>query len=116
MDNFIIFLKEYGVYLVSAILLIGEVLLMILKKRPLTLDSFQDALNQCLTQLPELIKYVEVPGNGVAKKNRVIDACLDFVSTLIGRSLSDIEKRFIINNVDSQIELILSTPKKKEVL
>ena len=47
MDNFIIFLKEYGVYLVSAILFIGEVLLMILKKRPLTLDSFQDALNQC---------------------------------------------------------------------
>ena len=113
MQAFIEFIQAYWQYISFGILIFIEVLLIILKKKPITLDVFLDAVRQCICNLPKMINHVERPGDGEDKKDEVIDFCVDFVSDILNRNLTAEEVNYVVNVCSDHIEKVLSTPQKK---
>ena len=116
MTEFIEFCREYGVYVLTFVCFVVELILIIIKRKPQTVDDFLLALNEVRTKLPELISKVECPGNGEIKKNKVLDIAEHALTKSIGRGLSDKEFASVRKIFGDDIETILSTPQKKENL
>lgn len=113
MQSVLDFLSTYWTYISAGIIILIEVLIVILKKRPITLDVFLDAVRQCVCNLPKMISYVEGPGHGDEKKEQVILYGLAYVSDLLHRDLTVSESKYVEATISEQIEKILSTPQKK---
>lgn len=113
MSAFIEFLKEYKEVLVSGFCLISTIVLILIKRRPKTIDDFLMIVDEVCLSLPTLINKVECVGNGLAKKKEVRSSALGVISKQLGRSLSESEISFALKTIDSSIEDILSTPQKK---
>lgn len=114
MTDFINFIKEYGIYILSAFSIIIEVFIILVKKNPKTLDDFLDCLHRVETLLPDMIIDVERPGSGTEKKEEVITRALFNMKHLLGRDLSKSEMAIFNKNVSDQIENVLASPTKKE--
>lgn len=116
MDIVFQFLKDYKEYVLlafSLLLVILDLMILIFKKRPTTIDDFESCLSDVFSFLPSLILKVEEPGNGAAKKAKVIDAAIKILKSKLGRDLSVRESSFSREAFSGQIEMILSTPIKK---
>lgn len=113
MQSVIDFIQTYWTYISAGILILIEVLILFLKKRPKTLDDFTHYLAQCLYHLPQFINDCEVPGHGDEKKNYVLAQAIGYMQVALGRGLSFSENRIVEENVLKQIEIVLSTPQKK---
>lgn len=107
------FLKEWNPVIVPGLVLILDLLIIFLKRRPKTLDDFENCLKDMLNNLPYLINYVECPGHGEEKKEKVLLHCLSVLEGKMGRPLSDREDSYAEETLSEQIEVILSTPQKK---
>ena len=116
MTEFIEFCREYGVYCLTFLCFVIEIVLIIIKRKPKTVDDFLLALNEVRTKLPELISKVECPGNGEVKKNKVMEIAEKALTKSISRGLSDKEFAAVRKILSDDIEAILSTPTKKEIL
>ena len=82
------------------------------KKKTNILDSVKEDL---VEWLPIAINIAEVNGTtGSNKKSDVILKALSFVSNKLGRKLTGDEQVYFASFVGKQIEMILSTPQKKE--
>ena len=114
MNEIIDFCRQNLVLIVSIATLVAEIIFVIIKRRPKTLDDFIFALNEVRSSISLLVERVEVPGNGSEKKQSVIDGALTVLSRLLGRELSEKEKVYAVKLFDVDIENVLSAPTKKE--
>lgn len=115
MKEFIEFLKEYWFELSAGLFALIEIILIIVKRKPKSIDDFKLAVQEALAIVPELVLSCERPGEGYLKKQEVILSSLKLVSRLLGRKLTDNEVRFVSDSVSDKIETVLSTPTKKEI-
>lgn len=115
MENILNFLKEWSPYIVSGIIVVLDILILLLKRRPKTFDDFILALHDVRAEVACFVSDVEVPGEGSAKKNEVIKLSLDLLSRLLKRPLSDTEITMATNDISRQIEEVLEAPQKKGV-
>lgn len=110
------FIKENIILILAVISILFEMLILISKKKPKTLDDFLDLLHQCVSdKLPEFINSVEIPGNGSDKKIKVVLKAKDFICKKLGRNFSQKEDEIFYEYVSKAIESILTTPQKKEI-
>lgn len=111
----IAFIEKYGLYILAIFSILLELIVILIKRKPKTFDDFVSILSECALSLPSMISSVEVPGKGYEKKIAVIDSFKKLVSKKLGRALSNKEMKIFSDFVSSQIELILTTPQKKEI-
>ena len=116
MSSFVEFLKEYWFQLATGLFFIVEVVLLVIKRKPKSIDDFKLVLEEVLAVVPELVISRERPGEGSTKKLEVITSCISLISSKLGRKLTDSEKGLITAQVAAKIETVLSTPTKKENL
>ena len=115
MNQFIEFMREYWFQLATGVFAVVEIILIIVKRKPKSIDDFKLVLEEVLAAVPELVISRERPGEGSTKKLEVITSCIALVSNKLGRKLTDSEKGIITSQVASKIETVLSTPTKKEI-
>ena len=107
-------LKKYGVYMLLGLILLFEILILIFKRKPKTLDEFLSILHEVVAnRLPILINSAESQVSASIKKLNVVDAAYAIVKSQLGRELSSKEKAVFQSYVSESIEMILSTPQKK---
>lgn len=110
------FLQAYWFYLYAFIVVFFDILILVIKRRPKTLDDFTLILNEsCSVFLPVLINKFEEPGNGENKKIHVIDSMRSIIFKRLGRKMCSREEKIFNEYVSDRIESILSTPQKKEL-
>lgn len=108
------FIVQNSGLILSICCVLLEVLLLLTKNRPKTLDEFLDAVHQIVSEkVPEFIKKVECPGNGIEKKIYVLEMCNEYTQKILKRKLTDKELKVCESYFSKSIELILSTPQKK---
>ena len=108
------FCRQNLVLIVGILTLVVEIIFVIIKRRPKTLDDFIFALTEVRTEVANIVSYVEVPGNGQEKKAKVIDIASKLLCKLLGRELTDKEKVYAVKLFETDIENVLSAPTKKE--
>lgn len=113
MQAVINFIQTYWTYISAGILILIEVLILILKKRPKSIDDFKSCLDQVINLVPHLILDAEHPGDGEKKKELVVAYALAMFKKLLNRDITDSEYHIVKEAVQEQVELILSTPQKK---
>lgn len=114
MNEVIQFIKDYWTYISVVILVLFDLIVLLVKRRPKTLDDFKVIVSESLCRLPDMINYVEVPGQGAEKKAKVKTLLIGLVEKRLGRVLTKKENSLVEELSDSQIEAILTTPTKKE--
>lgn len=114
MKEFIDFVREYGLYLLGSLCFVIEVIVILIKRKPKSIDDFKLALTEALSIVPELVISRERPGEGELKKKEVLISCKKLIERRLGRGLSSNESLLVDSAVDTQIETVLSTPTKKE--
>lgn len=114
MKEFLDFLQQYKELLACGLCIVFSLITFIIKKKPMSLDEFILAVKNVCLALPEIINDVEAPKNGALKKARVEVVALNIIRKSLGRSLTQNERSYFIDEIDKTIELILSTPQKKE--
>lgn len=107
------FLKEWNPIIVPGLVLILDLLIIFLKRRPKTLDDFENCLKDVLNILPSYIRDVECEGHGDEKKKKVVRNSLSLLERRLGRNLSIRENRYAEKAISGQVENVLSTPQKK---
>ena len=107
------FLKEWSPVIVPGLIVFFDVLLLLLKRKPQTIDDFFHAIEVVVGNLPSYINKVEVPGNGADKRLKVISLARKALLSILGRDLSVSEYRYFETTISGQIEDVLSTPQKK---
>ena len=111
-----IIFKEYGLYMFLGLIFIIELIILLFKRKPKTLDEFLFILHEvAANRLPILINEVEKPGLGLEKKEFVRLGAYRIVKKELGRELSSKEIEVFNNYICQAIEMILSTPQKKGV-
>ena len=113
MNEFVKFIREYGVYILESLTFVCFVITLFIKRRPKTLDDFLYCLSEVRSNLPAFISKVECPGNGSTKKAAVLKAADSMLSHKLGRKTTKKESEIAANLFSSDIEAILSTPQKK---
>lgn len=108
------FLRDYWQYISAALLVIIDIAILLLKKRPSSKDVLMDAVRKCYLRLPFSIQEAEEKcDNGSARKNYVLEDLLTFIETYCKRELTQSELRMFYNSFSYLIEEVLSTPTKK---
>ena len=69
MNDFIEFLKTYWFQLATGLFSVIEIILIVIKRKPKSIDDFRLAVSEVLTFIPEYVKKVEKPGNGEDQKH-----------------------------------------------
>ena len=109
------FLKAHYDFVLSCILFILTLVVFIIRKRPVTkVGLLSEIKEKVLERIPLLISMVEHPKDGDAKKNLVIESSLEFITQLVGHTLSDVERDYFVTFVSNSIESILNTPERKK--
>lgn len=114
MTEFVNFCREYGLYILHVLSLIIGVIFIIIKRKPKTVDDFLYCLNEIRLLVPQVVNEVECPGNGESKKAAVIECLINLFEKTLGRKTTEKEKEIAANLLSSDIEVVLSTPQKKE--
>lgn len=116
MKEFLAFLSEYKELLVSFVCLVATILCIVLKRKPKTLDEFNSCLIEVLNHIPEFVIQVEKEGHGYEKKINVMNLCKNRLQKELGRELSEKEIELVDRLSSNEIELVLSTPRKKDII
>ena len=106
--------REWVIFGFALISVVFNVLGTILgaNKKTNILDSVKEAV---IEWLPIAINLAEVSGtSGDNKRSVVIRTALGFVAKKLGRQLTEDESVYFTSFVGNQLEMILSTPQKKE--
>lgn len=115
MQQFGDFIVENWQWLITLIMTFLAVFTALLKKKKIVVsDIFADAVNMVLIKLPEFIKSMEISElEGKDKKQLVITACFQYITTILNRDLESYETSYLEGILSTSIEKILSTPTKK---
>lgn len=116
MTEFFNFCREYAVYILGGLCFVFQVVCLLVKRRPKTVDEFLYALNEVRLLVPGYVKAVECPGNGDTKKKAVIKIIEDLLARKLKRNITDKECAILDSLVDADIEAVLAAPTKKEIL
>lgn len=106
--------REWVIFGIGLVSILFNVLNSILSanKKTNILDSVKEAV---IEWLPIAINLAEVSGtSGENKRSAVIRNALGFVAKKLGRQLTEDESIYFTSYVGNQLEMILSTPQKKE--
>ena len=117
MQEFISFLQENWRFLVELILLVIS-LIIVLVKPSAKIKVPESVIALAMASLPVYIQQAEDSigsGNGLSKKEFVLNKVLEFISSKTGFSVAALSKlNYILDDFDSSIELILSCPVRKK--
>ena len=110
-------MKEFILNNLSTILtcvtIVLSVILIIVKRRPTTIDEFAEAVDSIFEFLPSAISKVEHPGDGALKKEKVFNYAIGLIERFLGRSITEKERSIVSDRIDRFIESVLETPQKK---
>ena len=110
------FLEDYWQYISVALVFIFEIIIMIVKRRPMSLDAFQSAWDSALKKIPSFIVLAESLSDeytGSGKKEIVLNRTLKYIQDELGRELTDKEEARVEGSISAFIEAILYCPTKK---
>ena len=116
MKEVIQFIQDYWQYISVAIIFVFEIILMFIKKKPMSLDAFQEAWNEALKKIPSFIYSAECLSDeytGEGKKEIVITRTLSYIQERLGRQLTEKEVSRVEGSISSFIEAVLYCPTKK---
>lgn len=116
MTEFIEFCQEYGVYLLTFVCFVIEIIFIFIKRRPKTVDDFLYTLQEIRLRVPGVVAAVEVSGNGEAKRSAVINYLTKEFEKVLGRKITEKECVIVSDLISKDIEAVLSAPTKKEIL
>lgn len=106
------FIKTYWKLIVALILVVLDIVLIVIKKRPF---KVVDAVTATISDiLPKLILDAEAEypqGHGDLKLELVVQLCKNFLISSLGLTASEVERYEAY--IKLRVEAILSTPKKK---
>ena len=114
MEKFSQFLVDNWQYISSAIAAIFSIIIIVVKKRPKTLDDFTSTLESALVEVASLCSLVEHPGDGQEKKRLVIERVKSIVHNSLGRELTKKEIAIIDEVASQQIEQVLNAPHRSK--
>lgn len=114
MEKFSQFLVDNWQYISSAIAAIFSIIIIIIKKRPKTLDDFVEALNYSLTLVPQQCAVVEHDGDGSEKKRQVVKFAVNSVRNSLHRELTDAEVALIEKRASVLVEDVLDAPHRSK--
>ena len=114
MEKFSQFLVDNWQYISSAIAAIFSIIIIIVKRRPKTMDDFVRSVDYALTQVASYCSSVEHPGDGEEKKRLVIKFVKNSVHNSLGRELTEKEISIIEKAASEQIEDVLSAPSRSK--
>lgn len=109
------FLREYWSFIATAILLLLQVVLIIIKRRPKRFDEFVQVIQEAIAKLPMFICEAEETGDysGIEKKELVLAWCLQYCEKRLGHDLNDFQFDYFYKSIATYIEKILACPTKK---
>lgn len=113
--EFVNYLKDHPELIASAILFVLALITLIIKRRPKSLDEFVSILSDVVTGVADYMNQVEVPGNGIIKREKVISLCTEEMSKRLKRPLTVQEEAVVRLNVSDQIEKVMDAPHRKEI-
>lgn len=117
MQELLNFMRDNWQWLSSLLaFLVLEIIVLITKKKPLSLDEFDEAYNKVLQLVPGLISLIEEsvgPGSGSIKKEIVIDKALTRMEFYLHRDLTQIEADVVSKGVSDFVERVMASPQKK---
>lgn len=115
METFLNFLVNYWQYISVGLVFIFEIILLIVKKRPMSLDAFQSAWNEAMKKIPSYIYAIEHHDelSGEGKKEAVVQRTLSYISGELDRELTEKEVSRVEGSISAFIEAILYCPTKK---
>ena len=114
MQELVTFLVNNWQWLLTALLAFISFIIHLVSKRPLA-DCFNKVFDGYLAfQFVHDMNYAETrfPGDGKAKKQYVINQCLEYFSKYI--KLDDYYKKLVTSSISIMIENALSVPRKKD--
>lgn len=114
MNQFVEFMRDNWKFVVALVFCIVEIVFIFVKRKPKSIDDFKCVLAEVESIVPELVISRERPGEGELKKKEVIGSCIKLVERRLGRGLSDNEKSLIESSIDKKVEVVLTTPTRKE--
>ena len=112
-------LKEYWKYILAAFLGIISLIvstIIIVKKSGGKMTIWEALKIAVLEKIPSWIAIVEKKGSGEEKKNAVLNLAVREATKILGRDLTPEETELIIAFAGNQIESVLATPQKKEIV
>lgn len=111
------FFVKYWDLISSGVVLLLSVILWILKKRPLTIDSFEEAISDVCSLIPvcSVVAEGKFPGakRGVEKKAAVLKCCFQSMEKELGRELTEQERKVCERRFSRSLEEVLAAPHKK---
>lgn len=113
------FLEDYWKYLAAGAALLFSTIIstaIIIKKSGGKMSIWEALKSVILEKIPSWIAIVEKEGSGEEKKNAVLNLAVREASEILGRSLTPEETELIMALAGKQIELVLATPQKKEIV
>ena len=114
--DFVNFLKDYGVYILTFVCFVVEIVFIFIKRKPKTVDDFLYCLNEIRTLVPLYVSDAERPGNGEIKKAAVIQVLTSLFEQKLGRKITDKESVIVADFLANDIEAVLTAPTKKGVI
>ena len=109
------FIKNHWVDILSVVMFLVSVLFFLIRK-PVSSSLESNYISDLSVLIAQWINKVEVPGNGITKKETVTTLALKWLVKQYRRALSEDEEVIWRKRISTLIELYLSTPQKKEVL
>ena len=113
------FLEDYWKYFAAGAALLFSTIIstaIIIKKSGGKMSVWEALKSVILEKIPSWIAIVEKKGSGEEKKNAVLNLAVREASEILGRSLTPEETELIMALAGKQIELVLATPQKKEIV
>ena len=103
------FLVNYWQYIGAGLVILLNIVLLVFKRRPMSLDEFQSALDDLYRNLPYYICVAETKSSDLVSANRtkkeyVVARSIDHVSSKIGRPLTFQEQKKVEKGASYTIE------------
>lgn len=114
METFSKFIVDNWQFISTVLLAIFSLICMIIKRRPLSLDEFQSALDDCYRNLPYFIQRAENNiSNGDDKLDFVLACACNHVTQSLHRPLTEKEELKVKKGCKTVVEEILFCPTRK---
>lgn len=108
------FLRDYWQYISAALLVLIDIIIILVKKRPTSKDELNDVIKNCIGKLPYLIRLAEEQNlNGTNKKEYVFENLLTYSETVLGRDFNKVEFKYWFDTLSYFLESMLDLPTKK---
>lgn len=108
------FLRDYWPYISVVLVLLADVVIILIKRRPKSYDAFVSAIQEILVKVPMFVCMAETEKTfGMEKKEYVLHHLLSYIQKRLGYELNDKQLDYFYSSVSWMVEKVLAAPTKK---